>query len=56
MISTIKKSIKQNRFIRGCYYIYRQYFGYPKRAFGYFGENIILTPPLMFFILLKSIN
>jgi len=48
MISTIKKSIKQNRFIRGFYYLYRQYFGYPQKAFGCFGENITLTPPLTF--------
>lgn len=47
MMNIIKK-IKQNRFIRGCYYFYRQFFGYPQRAFGYFGENITLTPPLKF--------
>lgn len=48
LITLIKKSIKQNRFIRGCYFLYRQYFGYPQKAFGFFGKNITLTPPLTF--------
>ena len=42
------KNIKHNRFIRGCYFLYRRYFVYPKGAFGHFGDNITLTPPLMF--------
>lgn len=42
----IKNSIKQNRFIRGFYYFYRQYFGYPKRAYGFWGTDITLVPPV----------
>lgn len=48
MTSEIKNRIKQNRIIRGCYFLYRRYFGYPRKAFGYFGKNITLTPPMMF--------
>lgn len=41
-------SIKNNRFIRGIYFIYRYYFGYSKRKFGYCADNVNLTPPLFF--------
>lgn len=41
-------SIKNNRFIRGIYFIYRYYFGYSKRKFGYCADNVSLTPPLFF--------
>ena len=43
----INKWVKNNRFFRGLHFMYRRYFGYPKKAFGYFGENITLTPPLL---------
>ena len=42
----IIKKIKQNRFIRGCYYLYRLFFGYPQRAFGFWGTDITLVPPV----------
>lgn len=39
--------IKNNRFIRGLYFLYRDYFGSLKRSrFGYIGDNVTLTPPL----------
>ena len=40
--------LKKNRFIRGVFSLYRNYFGYPKRAFGYIGNNVSLLPPLVF--------
>ena len=42
----IIKSFKNNRFIRGIYFLYKSYFGYSGRKFGYIGDNVILTPPL----------
>ena len=45
-VMSIAKKIKANRFFRGLYFLYRQYFGYSHKAFGYFGENITLTPPI----------
>lgn len=40
-------SIKNNRFIRGFYFLYRDYFMCCKRScFGYIGENVTLMPPL----------
>lgn len=42
------KSIKNNRFVRGLYYLYKSYFGYSRKKFGYCGENVSLTPPLIF--------
>lgn len=38
--------IKQNRFIKGAYYLYVYYFGLKKKDFGYFGENVNLIPPM----------
>lgn len=37
--------IKRNRFVRGSYYLFRQTFGYPKRKFGYFGEDVAINSP-----------
>ncbi len=42
----IVKCIKNNRFFRGFYYLYHQYFGFSPKSFGYFGDNITLIPPL----------
>lgn len=39
-------SLKNNRFIRGIYFLYRNYFGYSRKSFGYIGEDVTLTPPL----------
>lgn len=42
------KSIKDNRFIKGAYYIYRYYFGYSKKKFGHCAADVSLVPPLFF--------
>lgn len=39
------RKIKNNRFIRGLYFLYKSYFGVRKKSFGSFGKNVILTPP-----------
>lgn len=44
--TTFISTIKNNRFIRGAYCLYRNYFGYSRKQFGHIGENVILTPPL----------
>lgn len=31
---------------RGLYVLYRQYIGYPKKAFGHLGKDVSLVPPL----------
>ena len=38
--------IKQNRFIRGIYYLYKYYFGYSRKSFGYIAYNVTITPPI----------
>ena len=44
---SISNSIKQNRFIRGIYFLYQDYFGCCKRSrFGYITDNVTLRPPL----------
>lgn len=44
---TIKDRLRHNRFIRGVYFFYRDYFGSCKRSrFGFIGENVTLMPPL----------
>ena len=40
------RKIKNNRFIRGLYFLYKRYFGYSVSEFGYFGDNITITPPI----------
>lgn len=43
----IYERLKSNRFVRGIYFFYRDYFGSCKRSrFGYIGENVTLMPPL----------
>lgn len=44
--TSIINKIKGNRFIRGIYFLYRHYFGYSRKSFGYIGEDVTLTPPL----------
>lgn len=39
-------NIKQNRFIKGLYCLLRDYFGYPRRRFGYIADDSIITPPI----------
>lgn len=44
---SIIRKIKNNRFIRGLYFLYNDYIGNLKHSrFGYIGENVTLTPPL----------
>ena len=39
------QSIKDNRFIRGLYFLYKAYFSVSKRTLGYCGPNVTLIPP-----------
>ena len=44
---SIVNHIKQNRFVRGLYFLWRDYFGCCKRSkFGYCDDNVTLMPPL----------
>lgn len=38
--------LKNNRFIRGFYHLYRSYFGYSKCRYGYYGKGVTITPPI----------
>lgn len=41
------QKLKNNRFVRGIYLLYQDYFGCCKRSrFGYIGKNVTLLPPL----------
>ncbi|MBR3677618.1 MAG: acyltransferase [Alistipes sp.] len=42
----LKSKIRQNRFIRGLYFLYKTYFGYSRKSFGYIADNVVITPPL----------
>ncbi len=42
----LKSKIKNNRFVRGLYFLYKAYFGYSRKYFGYIADNAIITPPL----------
>ena len=44
--TAVVSKIKNNRFIRGVYCLYRNYFGYSRKKFGYIADNVTLTPPL----------
>lgn len=44
---TVCNILKGNRFVRGLYYLYKSYICPPKHRFGYYGEDVILTPPLL---------
>lgn len=43
----ITRKIKDNRFIRGLYFLKDNYFGWKKNKFGYIADNVIVTPPLI---------
>jgi len=45
---SFKNYIKNNKYIKGLYVLYKSYFGYSKRSLGYCGSNVSLTPPLLF--------
>lgn len=40
------RRIKNNRFIRGVYFLIKNYFGFKRKSFGYIADNVIITPPL----------
>ena len=42
----LTSKIKNNRFVRGLYTLYRRYFGYSRKKFGYIADNAKLIPPL----------
>lgn len=39
------KKIKNNRFVRGIFYLIRNYFGKIRKAFGHIGKNVIIACP-----------
>lgn len=44
---SLKRKIKNNRFVRGFYFGWQRNFGWlDHRKFGYIADNVILTPPL----------
>ena len=43
---SLKSSLKNNRFIRGFYTLYRRYFGYSRKTFGHVTDSTKLIPPL----------
>lgn len=44
----MNRKIKNNRFIRGFYFLYQSYFGVKRDRFGYISDNVIITPPRSF--------
>ncbi len=42
------RKIKNNRWIRGFYTLYSNFFGHKRSAFGYIANNVIITPPYHF--------
>lgn len=44
---SLSTKLRTNRFVRGLYFLYRDYFGCCKRSrFGYIAKDVILMPPL----------
>ena len=42
---SISRKIKNNRWIRGFYTLYRNYFGHKRSAFGYIADDVTIIPP-----------
>jgi len=40
--------LKNNRFVRGVYFLFLNYFGAPRNEFGYIADNVIISPPYNF--------
>lgn len=40
--------IRNSRFVRGVYFLFRSYIRPANRKFGYIGKNVDLTPPILF--------
>lgn len=43
---SIIRAIKDNRLIRGVYFLKEYFFGWKRGQFGYVGDRVILTPPI----------
>jgi len=41
----MNRKIKDNKIIRGLYFLFTNYFGCKKSKFGYYGKKVIITPP-----------
>lgn len=39
------RKLKDNRFVRGLYFLNKNYFGLSKSKIGYCGDNVVITPP-----------
>lgn len=39
------RKIKNNKFVRGLYFLNKNYFGLSKSKMGYCGDNVVITPP-----------
>lgn len=42
------RKIKNNRFLRGIYFLYQSFFGSKRNRFGYIADSVIVTPPHFF--------
>lgn len=42
------RNLKNNRWIRGFYFLYLNYFGYKRNSFGYIADDVTITPPYYF--------
>lgn len=42
----LKAKLQENVFLRGLTFLYRRYFGFSRKKFGYCGEKVTLNPPL----------
>lgn len=45
---SIFNKLKQNRWVRGIFFLYKNYFGYKRKQFGYIAKDVQLTPPMVF--------
>ena len=45
-MKSLKQILKKNKFVRGVYYLYKTYFGFEGKGFGYKGDQVTLIPPL----------
>lgn len=43
----LSRRIKNNRFIRGMYFLYKFFFGQKRSGFGYLADTVVITPPIL---------
>ncbi len=43
---SLKRNLKNNRYIRGSYFLYKAFWGMKRSHFAQCAENAIVTPPL----------